>query len=199
MNLVFSKKSGEILLKILHNTDLKQSIHKLLLEAEETYVHSFKVALLSIDIGISLGYSSEDLYLLGSAALLHDIGVIQSEDLESLVSFTDQRILRNKSYNYVKEKINIDKIDRIIIGCHEFYASNPCPRKGKDRRNQSRLDNDRREKDDIKIKEFSQIIGICDMSSQNKKELVTTDISYLLEKEFKGNDLYKQELLKRLS
>lgn len=199
MNLEFSKESGDILLQILHNRELKESINELLLKAEETYVHSFKVALLSIDIGISLGYSKEDLYLLGSAALLHDIGVIKYEDLESLISFTDQRSLRNKSYRYVKEKINISNLDKIIIRCHEFNTSNPCPRKGKDRRNQIRFDVDRREKDDIKIRAFSQIIGICDMSSQNKRGLLTTDISHLIENEFSGDNLYKQELLKRLS
>ncbi len=43
---------------------------------EETYTHSLNVCILSISIGESLGWNTADLRLLGTGALLHDIGKV---------------------------------------------------------------------------------------------------------------------------
>lgn len=78
-----------------------------------TYQHSVNVAVLSIIIGVALKLNRNKLYLLGLAALLHDIGkvFIKKEILNKPGKLTDEEfeIIKNHvvyGYNYLKKEFN---------------------------------------------------------------------------------------------
>jgi putative nucleotidyltransferase with HDIG domain len=59
---------------ILRNADALVSLSRLKSFDEYTFFHSVNTSVLSVALGRRLGFSPEDLHLLGSGTLLHDIG-----------------------------------------------------------------------------------------------------------------------------
>ena len=59
---------------ILRNSDALVSLSRLKSFDEYTFFHSVNTSILSVALGRRLGFSHQDLHLLGSGTLLHDIG-----------------------------------------------------------------------------------------------------------------------------
>lgn len=92
-----------------------------------TYVHSVNVCILSVLIGIGLGFNNEDLEKLSQAALLHDIGKtrIPLEILNKPGKLTDEEfeeIKKHSEYGYeiLKNNENISSVVRVSVLQHHI-------------------------------------------------------------------------------
>lgn len=92
-----------------------------------TYVHSVNVCILSILIGIGLGFTDEKLEKLSQAALLHDIGKtrIPLEILNKPGKLTDEEfeeIKKHSEYGYelLKNNENISSVVRVSVLQHHI-------------------------------------------------------------------------------
>jgi len=79
-----------------------------------TFYHSLNVAVLSLVLGVALKYNKEELYKLGLAALLHDIGkvFIPKDILNKKGKLTDEEfeIIKthsDKGFEYLKNTYNV--------------------------------------------------------------------------------------------
>jgi len=94
---------------------------------EYTYHHSLSVAVLSIAIGQCMSFSDEELKLLGRAAMLHDLGKINTpnELINKPGKLTDDEFKKIKNhpsdgYRYLMmEKIGDENLRKIIVSHHE--------------------------------------------------------------------------------
>jgi len=169
---------------------------------EETYHHSRRVCLLSLDLGIQLHLSPSDLWYLGRASLLHDIGKLEipSEILNKPAALTPSEI--NVMRQHVRlsfwaiqsmenELPDYDVVKKIAVAHHEF-STTPYPRDGTDPRQVKRANADRR-KTDRSIHYLSQIVAIADMTDAlrhvraYKRSFSCSEIERILRSEFRGD------------
>ncbi|HOV80831.1 MAG TPA: HD-GYP domain-containing protein [Bacillota bacterium] len=119
-----------------------------------TFYHSVNVCVLSIMTGITMGYDEKDLHILGTGAILHDLGKtkIPKEILNKSGRLTDEEfaiIKMHPAYGYelIKQTGEIDEIAALIsYEHHERYNGSGYP-EGK--RNSA-------------IHRFSRIVSIAD-------------------------------------
>ncbi len=122
---------------ISSNKDLMINMIDLKVANNYTFYHSVNVTVLSLVIGLAMNLSSSDLYLIGTAALLHDVGKIftPSEILEKPGPLTKEEfeIIQKHpedGYNYVKEKlIAHTKTYMGILTHHERFDGTGYPNK----------------------------------------------------------------------
>jgi len=110
--------------------------------SEYTFYHSVNVCVLSMLLGVALKFKKDDLYLLATASLLHDIGKIYTPneilDKPGKLTFEEFETIKQHSengYRYVKG--NSDFHSKIYMGIyqhHERYDGTGYPLniKGKD-------------------------------------------------------------------
>lgn len=99
------------------------------------YYHSINVAVLSIMIGIRYGMSESQLNLLGTAAMLHDIGkkFIDKEILEAKRSLTeDERVVMSQhsklGYEYLRDNYEFSSlVYTSVLQHHEWYNGEGYP------------------------------------------------------------------------
>lgn len=92
-----------------------------------TYRHSVNVAILSVVIGMGMGYTNEDLVDLCSAAIFHDLGKLSiSKDIlnkPGKLTPEENELLRSHSqmsYDILKEKWNIpSRVKAAVLSHHE--------------------------------------------------------------------------------
>ena len=137
------------------NDDVIVNMMDLRVASEYTFYHSVNVCVLSMVLGVALKLKKEDLYLLGTAALLHDMGKIYTPneilDKPAKLTYEEFEIIKQHSkdgYRYVKENLYINtKVYMGIYQHHEKYDGTGYPLmiKGK------------------KISLFGRIIAIADV------------------------------------
>lgn len=181
---------------------------------EETYAHSCRVCLLSLDLGIQHHLSPSDLWYLGRASLLHDIGKLKIPyDL-----LTKPTALTPQEVNVMRQHVRLgfwtiqamecelpayDIVKRVAVAHHEFTTT-PYPRSGKDRRIQRRLPQDRRTIEQ-NVHYLSQILAIADMTDAlcnaraYKRTFATDEIERILRHEFQGDPHLIDHALWRLA
>lgn len=121
--------TNEIIDEISSKKDLMVNMIDLKYYDDYTYYHSVNVATLSIVLGISFGLNREQLFNLGLAGLLHDIGkvFIPKEILGKTGKLTDEefsviRTHSEKGYMFLKDNFKIPSISYIsILHHHERY------------------------------------------------------------------------------
>ncbi|MBU3142837.1 HD-GYP domain-containing protein [Clostridium sp. CF012] len=146
---------GNIVDEISGNEDIMVNMMDLRVASEYTFYHSVNVCILSMVLGVALKFKKEDLYLLGTAALLHDIGKIYTPneilDKPAKLTYEEFEIIKQHSqngYSYIKENLYINtKVYMGIYQHHENYNGTgyPLSIKGK------------------KISLFGRIIAIADV------------------------------------
>lgn len=121
--------------------DVAENIVKQLLEAKTisldmldlrtfddyTYRHSVNVAILSVIIGMGMGYNNEDLVDLSVAAILHDLGKLSIDksilNKPGKLTAEENELLRTHpqvSYDMLKEKWNIpSRVRAAVLSHHE--------------------------------------------------------------------------------
>lgn len=100
-----------------------------------TYNHSVNVAVISIILGVSMGFSKTKLYELGLGALLHDIGkvfvpleILEKKGKLSQEEFNQIKEHSLKGSNYLKEKWVIPMESNLaVLNHHERYNGTGYP------------------------------------------------------------------------
>lgn len=137
------KEQIEVILeKILKNCNLIINMADLKNFDQYTYEHSVNVAILSMVLGSKIGISNEEMYNLGMAAILHDIGkvFIPKEILNKPGKLTENEmdIMKKHSYlgyEYLKNRYEFSASACIgVLDHHEKYDGTGYPngKKGKD-------------------------------------------------------------------
>lgn len=174
----------------------------------ETYAHSARVGLLSIDLGYDSQFSEYELKLVGYSGLLHDIGKIRipKEILskESRLQADDMAVVQGHSRLGFLELHGLEHglVQKIVTAHHEFKTS-PYPRSGKDRRRAQRSKRERRG-NHKRIYTLAQITAIADISDalasrrSYKPPLPKEEIKEVLRKQFTGDKIYIEQILQRL-
>jgi len=129
------KQIEQIVDEILGNQHMMINMVDLKVFDDYTYFHSVNVAVLSIVLGTSLGFSKEDLCSLGLGAILHDIGkiFIKKEILNKNGMLSDHEFeeLKNhsaKGYDYIKKGFGISMSSKMgIRDHHEKYGGGGYP------------------------------------------------------------------------
>ncbi|WP_026882057.1 HD-GYP domain-containing protein [Clostridium akagii] len=117
------------------NKDIIVNMIDLKVASEYTFYHSVNVCVISMVLGSALKLRKKDLYLLGIASLLHDIGKIYTPneilDKPSKLTYEEFETIKLHSengYRYVKKYLNIHtKVSMGIYEHHERYDGTGYP------------------------------------------------------------------------
>ena len=131
-----------IIKDISSNKDLIVNMIDLKVANNYTFYHSVNVTVLSLVIGLAMNLSPKDMYSIGIASLLHDIGKIFTPneilDKPGPLTFEEYKVIRKHpedGYKYVKEKLSTHtKIYLAILEHHERFNGTGYPKQiaGKD-------------------------------------------------------------------
>ncbi len=190
---------------ILKEKKVQEHLQLLKKHHKETYYHSLRVGLLGIKLGYKNSLPKRQIKLLGYAGLFHDLGKlnVHKKILSNGFPLNDdeKRIIKQHPRWTFLELIafKMGDVKRIIIQNHE-YGKNPYPRAGGDRRKTKRRSRERRKKN-LEINRLVQIIAIIDMYDalanrrSYKKPLDKKKISEILEKDFRGDKVYIDQII----
>lgn len=126
----------DIVESILENKDAVINIIDLKTFDNYTFYHSVNVCILSIVIGKALNLNKKQLYNLGLAAILHDIGktFIQKEILNKAEKLSKEEfeIIKThplKGYSYVRDNFDVPAVSYVgILHHHERYDGSGYPK-----------------------------------------------------------------------
>ena len=204
---IFYPESTILVSKLVQEEKVRTLLGKLKSNQPSIYEHSMRVAVLSLDLGFENQLDQPDLYYLGYAGLLHDIGkvslpadilskrtVLNSTDRASLNEHTRLGFLALESFE--------PEIVKHIVVAHHEYQNKPYPRKKSDRRKTERSTPGRRS-NRSHAGALAQIIAAADMfdalTSQRsyKEALNKSDTEMILREQFTGDALFINQVLQR--
>ena len=120
------KLMGNIVDEISCNEDIMVNMIDLKVASEYTFYHSVNVCVLSIVLGVALKLKKKDLYFLGTAALLHDMGKIYTPneilDKPGKLTYDEFEVIKLHSkngYKYVKDNLNIN--NKVYLGIYQHH------------------------------------------------------------------------------
>lgn len=194
--------TGKLLDDLIADAQISELLARLRDYHAETYHHSERVCLLSLDLGIQLRLSPSDLWYLGRASLLHDIGKLEipSEILDKPTALTasEIKVMRHHvrlsfwAIQSMERDLPAYEIVKKIAVAHHEFSTTPYPRDGTDPKQIALATSDRR-KTDQSIHYLSQIVAIADMTDalrnvrSYKRGFSRTEIEYILRREFRGD------------
>ena len=194
--LLLSRLSGE--------PSVYSPLERLRQHHEQSYDHSLRVGLLSIDLGYDIPLDEDELKLVGYCGLLHDIGKTQIpiEILAKTGTLTDRerKLVEGHSRLGYLEVENFQDVPQILVRHHEFKRTKPYPRTGTDRRLAERSGEERREPSGDTL---AQIVAIADLydalaSQRSYKDALTPDkVEEILRYEFMGEQRFIDRVLVR--
>jgi HD-GYP domain-containing protein (c-di-GMP phosphodiesterase class II) len=175
----------------------------------ETYDHSLRVCLLSLDLGVENELSQTDLWSLGYAGLLHDVGKTQiSYDI-----LTNTGSLDKDKYKEIQGHVRLsfmvlenceDELVKEIVVAHHEFTKRPYPRNGIDRRKKKRGKGERRKRKS-RIGKMAQILAIADIADAlmnrrtYKRAFTKKEIKEVLIEEYTGDHRLLNQVLSRLN
>lgn len=126
---------SNIVEQILENNDTMVNLIDLKFFDDYTFFHSVNVTVLSVLVGTELGLDRSELYNLGLAALLHDIGkiFIDKEILNKKGKLSEDEYIQVKDhakfgYNYLKETYDIPISSYVgVLQHHEKFDGTGYP------------------------------------------------------------------------
>jgi putative nucleotidyltransferase with HDIG domain len=202
-------ESQEIFDRLCRDPVIAAHLNKLEQYHQETFAHSLRVALLSLDLGLQNGLDLPWLEILGQAALLHDIGKLQLP--VELLSKPDQ--LNQAEVDLLRDhpRLGFEMLDgylpaevpAIVMAHHEF-APDPYPRaNGGGHTGQQRPGS--RRKRAPSLVELAQILAAADMfdalnNRRAYKDPLSCDETYLmLVSQYLGDPHYLDQVIERCS
>ncbi len=204
---IFYPESAVLVSKLVQEDKVRTLLEKLKSDQRSIYEHSLRVAVLSLDLGFENQLDQPDLYYLGYAGLLHDIGKASlPADILSkrtALNSTDRALLNEHARLgfLALESFEPEIVKHIVVAHHE-YQNKPYPRNGIDRRKTGRGGPDRRS-NRSQAGVLAQILAAADMfdalTSQRsyKEALSKSDTETLLREQFTGDALYIDQVLRR--
>lgn len=153
--LEFENLSKFISMELMNNRDVLLSLIQLRYNHEYTYSHSTNVALLSLEMGYSLGLTDSELHSLVLGALLHDLGKLRIDNkiLDKPTKLTDEEFAEIKKHPIIGTELATKlhsinpNIVRIVNEHHEKLDGTGYP-------NNLRGNN---------ICDLSKIVAVCDI------------------------------------
>jgi putative nucleotidyltransferase with HDIG domain len=145
----------KVFIDILNNDEVIKLILSIRALGEDTFKHSINVALYAITVGREMHFPIHRLIILGTAALLHDIGMMNVpkeiiSKTETLTEWEKNIVKTHPKHGFdilqKTNKFNVE-ISTVILEHHEKYDGTGYPNK---------LGND-------KIHPMAKIINICDI------------------------------------
>lgn len=154
-NEILSKIVSDIIDEMLSKKDVLINLVDIKSMDNYTYEHSVNVTILSLVLGIGLNMDKQKLFNLAMGAMLHDVGkvFIPKEILLKNGKLTDEEFKTikehpEKGYEYLKDKIDISAMSRIIaLQHHEKVDGTGYPEAIKE----------------DKIHEFAKVVSIADV------------------------------------
>jgi HD-GYP domain-containing protein (c-di-GMP phosphodiesterase class II) len=135
--IVKAKEIVEALMEeIQKNSDLMVNMVDLKVFDEYTYYHSVNVAILSTVVGVAIGMNRKDLFALGLASLLHDLGkvfiekeIISKPGRLSEDEFSDIKRHSELGYTYLRSMFEVPvKASMGVLHHHERYDGSGYPK-----------------------------------------------------------------------
>lgn len=180
--------------------EIKPYLERLRQHHAESYSHSMRVGLLSLDLGLDERLDDNYLLLLGKAGLLHDVG-----KLNIPVTILSKRGSLDGQERTIMDEhpahgfallatLRDPRVRRIAVAHHEYKPS-PYPRKNIERRCGVREATDRRTKDPM-ITSLAQIVAVADLydalasKRSYKPALPKPQIEKILREQFGGDPKY---------
>lgn len=125
----------EIMAEILKNRNLMVNMVDLKVFDEYTYYHSVNVAVLSTVVGVAIGMNQKDLFALGLASLLHDLGkvfidkgILNKPDRLSTDEFGEIKRHPEFGYTYLRGMFEVPvKSSLGVLHHHERYDGSGYP------------------------------------------------------------------------
>nr|MBA4405633.1 hypothetical protein [Nanoarchaeum sp.] len=173
----------------------------------DSYDHSKRVGLLSIDLGYENNFNGMNLRYIGYGGLLHDIGKLRvpKEILTKLGSLDEEEldiISGHPRLGFLESQdLGYEEVRQIIVAHHE-HKVNPYPRTNNFRRKQDRTREDRRHFDE-NITLAAQIVAVSDIydaltsKREYKEEFGKQDVERILREQFKGDQRFVDQVLTR--
>lgn len=194
-----SPKTEKIFNKILEEERVKILLKELREHHHDTFLHSLRVCLLALDLGIENRLEEEKLEILAYGSLLHDIG--KKEIPLYLLEKPEKLAHHEKSHMEQHTRLGIKKIAHfeedvksLVISSHE-HQKNPYPRKGT-----SWTGIERRKHTNIDLKQILAVADCYDALRNNRAYKSSKDkdeTEKILREEYTGNHRYINQILKR--
>jgi len=200
-----NKESRRLFEEVINEEKIKKHLDALRNHHDETYRHSLRVGLLSIDLGYENKLPEKDIRLLAYASLLHDIGKlrISRKILSKPTSLNAEEAEIMKGHcrlGFLESKdIKSGAVRQIVASHHEFKPC-PYPREKIDRRKFSRCKNERRREIILNLAQIAAVSDMYDALSRKrayKPALKKEKVRRILKKYFTGSEKYLNQILER--
>ncbi|MFA6476464.1 MAG: HD domain-containing phosphohydrolase [Candidatus Paceibacterota bacterium] len=205
--MIFDQRSLILQENILRDPRVKELLSRLKKFNEDTYQHSLRVGLLSIDLGY--GHNIDDLLLtdLAFAAYLHDIGKteIDLDILDKKSGLTEEE--RAAVKQHVRQSIRIlgengfSERSSAIVASHHESQTRSYPRAHQERRDGERKGERRGHHEEAQM--AGEILAIADIADAliwpraYKLALPKEKVREIMMEEFQGDPALIEEALKR--
>jgi len=205
---IIDERSRELQRIILEDPRVIELLSQLDQHHHDTYLHSLRVGLLSIDIGYEEQLDENQIEVLGYAANLHDIG--KTEMALSLLDKKDKltETERSEMNKHVNEGISIlrasgMKVAKRILAQHHEYQPESYPRSQSDRKKEYLGKEKRSNNSDTD--HLGEILAISDMvdaltsARAYKEPLSREEVEIILRSDFSGDPSLIEKVLSRLN
>lgn len=211
MALKFPNPTLDFFNALMMEQDIHRYLTKLYEHHSDTYCHSLRVSMLSIDVGLENDLRKDELRILGLGGLLHDIGkahipltvlakpaALDEEEQKIMHAHTRLGFLSLNAAGY-------EFVRRIVLRHHE-YKQHAYPRAGKDRRGLPLIgerDHEERRTTDTCVDTLTQIVAAADIYDAlisrraYKDPLPREKVAEVMREQFRGDSRYVEQVLQR--
>ncbi|MBT5876588.1 MAG: HD domain-containing protein [Candidatus Latescibacteria bacterium] len=202
------KKSRICLDRLIIQGPIMKYLERLRQHHDDSYDHSLRVALMSIDLGYENRLTESEVRTVGYAGLLHDLGktAVDSDVLSKPAALNAKERMEVQEHprmGYLQlEEGLFRKIKMVVAGHHEFQTQ-PFPRSSSERRTLSRVDVADRREPDASIARLTEIVAISDMLDalasrrSYKAGFSREETESILRRQFTGDPVLIDQVLNR--
>lgn len=204
---ILRRESPQLFRSLFQERTMQRYLERLREHHKETYEHSLRVGLLSIDLGYENGLNGQDVINLGRGAMLHDMGKVRIP-LEILAkrSGLDERERRimemHPAFGYEEIGLEYGFARNVAVAHHEF-KSKPYPRQRTPTGKLLASADRRGAQEDVSV--AAQMVAVADMYDAlaqrraYKEAMKLPQIEEVLRSQFTGEQRYVDQVLSRHS